>query len=371
MKVLHICNDYLGSSVYKELYSRLDRNHIEQIVFCPTRKTNIKDNNLLIFNEPSSRFVFSMPIKKYHRIFFNLKIKYLFKELVRQVDFTAVDLIHATTFFSDGAIALKQKTCFGVPYIVNVRSTDVDIFLKYRPDLYPMAIKILENAKAVVFVSEVLKRKFEQYKVFKSVLSKFQNKFSVIVNGVNQECLENIESKKVIDRPSKIIYVGSFIKRKGLDKLIHAVAQLRKQDNPELRLTIVGGKGDKEEEYLEIINSHSEFVNYKGLIKEKSSLIKEYRNNHIFAMPSYNETFGLVYVEALSQGLPILMGRNEAIDGMLDNVGETVDPHSITSIKMGLKKLIDNYSQYYIDPSIVSTFNWDSIAQKYMALYEP
>ncbi len=42
-------------------------------------------------------------------------------------------------------------------------------------------------------------------------------------------------------------------------------------------------------------------------------------------MPSRAETFGLVYVEALLNGLPILYTKNEGIDEMYDNVGEAVD----------------------------------------------
>jgi glycosyltransferase involved in cell wall biosynthesis len=47
----------------------------------------------------------------------------------------------------------------------------------------------------------------------------------------------------------------------------------------------------------------------------KEKLLNNYRNSDIFIMPSYNETFGLVYIEAMSQGLPIIYTQNEGVDG--------------------------------------------------------
>ena len=37
-KVLHLCNDYLGSNVHKNLYKKLSEKGIKQVVFCPLRK---------------------------------------------------------------------------------------------------------------------------------------------------------------------------------------------------------------------------------------------------------------------------------------------------------------------------------------------
>jgi len=80
---------------------------------------------------------------------------------------------------------------------------------------------------------------------------------------------------------------------------------------------------------------------------DKEKLLSIYRNHQIFAMPSKHETFGLVYIEALLQGLPILYSRNEGIDGMYGSeIGEAVKNSSIEEIELRLSKLIDNLDNY-------------------------
>ena len=63
------------------------------------------------------------------------------------------------------------------------------------------------------------------------------------------------------------------------------------------------------------MNSYKEYMTYYGEITDKKTLKNLYRENDMFVMPSKNETFGLVYIEALLQGLPILYAKNEGIEG--------------------------------------------------------
>ena len=67
-------------------------------------------------------------------------------------------------------------------------------------------------------------------------------------------------------------------------------------------------------------------------------------------MPSFNETFGLVYIEALSQNLPILYTKSEGIYKYFEegHLGIGVEPSNITSIKKGLDFIINNYQSLKI-----------------------
>jgi len=88
-------------------------------------------------------------------------------------------------------------------------------------------------------------------------------------------------------------------------------------------------------------------------------------------MPSRSETFGLVYVEALSQGLPVIFTKNEGIDGFFGSeIGEPVNCEDSAEIYNAIVKIIDNYSAYNFDSqSIVKKFNWEKIAQDYNLMY--
>jgi glycosyltransferase involved in cell wall biosynthesis len=64
-----------------------------------------------------------------------------------------------------------------------------------------------------------------------------------------------------------------------------------------------------------------------------------------FIMPTTNETFGMVYIEALSAGIPIIYSKEQGIDGYFDiaDIGPAVDPKSVKSIYMGIIQVIENY----------------------------
>src|SRR5690606_18722373 len=108
MKVLHICNDYSYSKVYMNLYSSLDRLNVEQVIYHPLRSDLNINKNKFEFLVENSKLVYSkLRIKSFHRIFFRLKAKQIYKDLINQIDVTKFDVSYPTTLFSDGAIALR------------------------------------------------------------------------------------------------------------------------------------------------------------------------------------------------------------------------------------------------------------------------
>ncbi|NMA74678.1 MAG: glycosyltransferase, partial [Bacteroidales bacterium] len=96
-----------------------------------------------------------------------------------------------------------------------------------------------------------------------------------------------------------------------------------------------------------------------------------YKTHDIFAMPSIAETFGLVYIEALTQGKPILYTQNEGVEGTYINVGESVNCYSVSDITEGLKRIIVNYNSYDFKPKeIAINHNWNMIGEQYSLIYK-
>ena len=64
-------------------------------------------------------------------------------------------------------------------------------------------------------------------------------------------------------------------------------------------------------------------------------------------MPSFHETFGLVYIEAMSQGLPIIYTKGEGIDGYFKEatVGYSVNPKDVKNIVKKIEMIIHNYNK--------------------------
>ncbi len=237
MKVLHLCNDYLGSKVHRNLYTALAPLAVKQVVYFPLRSWKAPN---AIKEIRKIETIVGFQLKMYHKIFFRKKIADLYHDLCMKIDFKDIDLIHATTLFSDGALAYKIFKNNGIPYVLAVRTVDVNRFLKLRPDLFFMAKAILSNATSIIFISEALKTNFFKHLFIKTFMPGLISKSKVIYNGIDSYWLENKMGVHVI-RPTKILYVGYFDNNKNVLRLIQAFMQLKKEF-PQIELNLVGEK---------------------------------------------------------------------------------------------------------------------------------
>ena len=197
-----------------------------------------------------------------------------------------------------------------------------------------------------------------------------QEKSQIIPNGVNPYWLEHWQIRS--DTPASsnnILYVGLFDDNKNVLRLMQAVLQLQQQ-MPDIHLDLVGGGGNREQEVLNLVQQHPDTFRYLGKVYDKEKLQHIYAGNRVFAMPSLHETFGLVYVEALSQGLALLYTKGEGIDGLFEEkVGEAVTPTDVNEIAEALKRLLTQPEQYQ-RPEAFARFDWKEIAKKYQTIYD-
>lgn len=367
MKVLHLSNDFAGSTVHAELYQRLAAAGAEQVVYCPVRDAALVGRNA--FESEHTEIIYSPILKKIHRLLFHLKIKDLVKDVEQRVDLSKIDVVHATTLFSDGAVALQLKKRYGIPYIVAVRNSDINVFMRYMPHLWTVHREVIRHAEKVVFISPNLQQRVTRHWTLVGLSKVLAQKGVVIANGLNDYWLAHRGASPAAKSHS-VAYVGKFDSNKNVLRLMHAVLQLR-QRIPDLRLNLVGGGGERERHVLQLVASHPECFTYHGLIFDKPILQSIYQHCSVMAMPSKKETFGLVYLEAMSQGLRVLYTRGEGIDGLFSKrVGEKVDPYSVRGIEKALERLLLTPEAYdALDAADFETFRWSSIAEHYCEIY--
>lgn len=367
MKVLHICNDFCGSKVHTNLYRELDRLGLSQTVFTCYRGGYPEGTNS--FEAFNTDFVYKGVLSTKHRFFFHYKINTVYKELIQSVDPNDYTLTHAVTMFTDGAVAYKLFKDYGIPYIISVRNTDINEFLAVAPHTWGTGIKVLLNAKKIIFLSKAPKEKFCRHFLIKQILPKIKDKFIVQPNGIDDFWLDNVSHH--INLSHNIIYVGKFDINKNVVRLIHAVLQLKKEIG-DVQLHLVGGDGSREKTIMKLVEAHKDCLFYHGKVYDILKLCELYRQSSVFAMPSIHETFGLVYLEALSQNLPVLYTKDQGIDGLFDShVGEPVNPFSTESIKIALRKLLLNRSYYSFKNTLdLNLFRWEVIAKEYLSCYE-
>ena len=136
-----------------------------------------------------------------------------------------------------------------------------------------------------------------------------------------------------------------------------------------IEFTIVGKIAD-DKIFQQI--TRTSFVHYVPA-QPKEQLKKLYNQNDVFVMPSYTETFGLVYVEAMSQGLPVVYSKGQGFDGQFEEgaVGYHVDFSDIIDIKNAIKRIIKEYESISQRcPTLAQRFCWSKIVSKYEEIYK-
>lgn len=349
------------------MIKNLDDLDVNQIVFNAVRGEEFVGRNA--FEAKNTEFVYANVVKPFHKYFYHVKRNRVYSEMQKRIDVKNIDLCHASTLFTDGGLAYKLHKQFGVPYFVAVRNTDVNEFMKLLPNTWIDGMKILLNAEKIFFISEGLRKKFEDHIMVKFILSKIKHKFVLMPNGIEDYFLDHVDRSDRVG--NKIVYVGNFTANKNVVRIANAVLQLRKEPQfKDLSLTMVGGGREPDCTLPNLIKDNPDALNFIGPIYDKAELCKIFRASRLFAMASIYETFGLVYIEALSQNLPVLYTKNQGIDGLFGpEVGEAVNPLSEDEILEGLKKMLTgtNYSNRNID---FEEFRWSRVAAKYKEFYK-
>lgn len=368
--ILHICSDYVKQNIYAQLVDNLNRIGIEQFVFSAVRtKEEALKRPLDI--PPKLYYDIKNILTPKHRFLFTSKINLICDHLVVQKNWVGnCELIHSHFLYSDGAAARRLGVEFKKPYITAVRNTDLNIFMKYRPDLWPMAKSVLLDSAAVIFLSPAYRDQLIS-RLPNTLAKKVALKTVVIPSGVGSSWLEHqplmSEQKKII----RALYVGDFTANKNISKILRSVEEFSRTRSVRLTLVGGGGKGEKDVE-KDLANPRFQFVTRHKPIYDSNILRDLVRNHDIFIMPSIKETFGIVYLEALSQGLPIIYSRGQGVDGLLKNpkVGIAVDPHDIKSISNAISVLASRLDLRQMCINEASRFSWERIASRYKLLYD-
>lgn len=367
MNILNINSYYYSSTVHKQLVTHLQSQGVSSLTYVPLVKGYSPREECKYGSE--NHVVTSECFNKPDRYIFHVKHRKILKDITNRICFTDFNYSHAHSLFSNGYIALQIKRRYGLPYVVTVRDTDMNTFFKYMLHLRGLGIEILQEADKIIFLSATYRDYlFEKY-FKKPYAEEVLNKTVVIPNGIDSYWLRNINTpRKVLENQTlNLIYVGAVSKRKNITTTIKAIEILRERGY-NVKFTVVGKLVDKS--VIENIK-RLRYVNYLGQ-KNREDLLEIYRNNDIFVMPSITETFGLVYAEAMSQGLPIIYTKGQGFDGQFQEglVGYSVGCYNSDQIADRIIKLVNSYENTSKNCiNLCGKFDWNTIAAEYKNTY--
>ncbi len=369
MRVLHINCNYTSSNLHQKLIDALNKIGILNRVVIPRyygapsrAETNEEEKVLECF-------------RKNDRFLFFLKQRKINQAVKKAIDPERFDIIHAYTLFTDGNCARNLSLEYGIPYVVAIRNTDVNAFFRWRILLRPRGVQIMKDASSVFFLSDAYRKTvFEKY-IPKELIGLISSKSKVIPNGIDEFWLKNrpnrevfaLRIKQIRSQEIRLVYAGRIDKNKNIPTIQQAACLLREKGY-RVSLTVIGRVEDSSE-YERILSQPHTTVKEE---QPKEQLINEYRDHSIFVMPSFHESFGLVYAEAISQGLPVVYSKGQGFDSQFEDgvVGYSACSHSAEDVARAILQIVEAYEEFperCIECAAV--FNWACIAEEYNSVY--
>lgn len=369
-KVLHVCSN--RNPIYVNLWDELIENRIDLSVFhFSNKRVGMPEPGSIYDKEYIDT---SLPFSNIDRWFFFNKEKKVMRTLKNRLSGKSFNMIHAHTLFSEGYLAYKLHKESGIPYIVAVRNTDINVFFKYRKYLHGLGCEILKNADRIIFLTSVYEQKlFDKY-IPKKFRDELKSKIVIIPNGIDSLFLNNMAQprSRVSENKLNVITVGMVNKNKNQTYICDQLEKYQK-DNPDI---IVSYKNfgiirfERDKKYAALLNKYPFAERCEP--KSHMELIEEYRKADIFALLSKTESFGIVYAEAISQALPILYTKGEGFDTQFDDgvVGHAVDLSKNGDFVQKLESILKDYegfSKRALEGA--SKFDWKKIGRRYSELY--
>ncbi len=155
---------------------------------------------------------------------------------------------------------------------------------------------------------------------------------------------------RIPSNPLKLLFVGRLVEIKGLKEFLDATKDLRTSFN----LTVIGD-GQQSEELKNQAFEQKIAVQFLGKLS-RPEILEVMMESDALIMPSLGDEWGLVIIEAMSVGLPIVGSTKAgAVDELnrIQEIGATFDPEIPESIKEALEKVVswdnEKWNQYRVD----------------------
>ncbi|PPD58702.1 glycosyltransferase [Dehalogenimonas etheniformans] len=205
-----------------------------------------------------------------------------------------------------------------------------------------------------------------------------ESKISVVPCGVDPDLFRPIDRRQARmtlgfhDKPL-VLFVGRLDKLKGIDQLIEAMSLV---EVPDCRLVVIGG-----DEYsraalerlktLADILRISDRVEFIGAVPQRE-LPWYYASADVVAVPSYSETFGMVALEAVSSGTPVVSTDVGAASLIIKEgfSGSVVSGNEPSALAPALTKWLENCNtdKNKLHDSVTG-FGWNAVAERMENVY--
>jgi glycosyltransferase involved in cell wall biosynthesis len=232
-------------------------------------------------------------------------------------------VVHAHTAYPDGAAAIALADRLGWPLFVTEHASFVANQLA-DPDIRAQYAAVVARATRFFAVSTMLADEL------RTGLPELADRIHVLPNAVPVDHFRVVPLAE--RRPDELLFVGYWKVAKGIETLLRATA-LAHARRPSIRLRLVGRTADPDEErtWRELVRTLEidDVVSFEST-RDRAGVADAMARASVFVHPSRRETFGVVAVEALATGMPVVAtdsgGVTEILGPEPELLGALVQP---------------------------------------------
>jgi glycosyltransferase involved in cell wall biosynthesis len=277
--------------------------------------------------------------------FGEIGLLYIYRKIKKK--YGKPDIIHAH-FTMIGAIASILKKKYNLPLVFTEHSSSINRNAISRKT-FSFGKIAFKNADKIISVSLALSKRIRQHFYVDSI----------IVHNLADSSIFNF-NEKVQDDKFTFISVGSLIYEKGHDLLIEAFHHANLNNN--VYLYIIGG-GHLQAKLQKKINTFglNEKIILTGQI-ERNEIGRIMQRSDAFVLASRVETFGVVYIEAMLAGLPVIATACGGPEEFVDKDNGILIP--VDNVELLAKALIDMHNN-------INKFKREQISQQCRHNFSP
>lgn len=272
-----------------------------------------------------------------------------------------IDIIHAHSFIWGGCAGTILGKKYNIPIMVTEHYTGYarKLFSNDEKNIIKYSIN---NADKVVAVSNGLKNSLKEYMCDK------EKEIEIIPNMVDTDLFNNMKNNIDVKKNEKFIFLSIcyLMHKKGIDLLLKCFKKaFDEQDDVKL---IIGGDGEEKENLIKLCRELAieEKVEFLGALS-RENVAKKMIECNCFVLPSRFETFGVVYIEALATGKPVIATNTDAIYDIIDkNNGLIVEKENEEQLIKALIKMKNEYNKYnsnLISKSCIDKFGKENVSK--------
>lgn len=281
------------------------------------------------------------------------------------------DLIHVHSALYAGTFAARLKQRYAIPYLLSEQSTAFARGL-LPPWQIKMARRSYRNASARVVVSPALGQKITEV-LGNDAVPDWQWIPNIVDPAFTESAIQ--ESPKKTDDTQLFCYlhIALMTEKKGQCDLLQAFAA-QFSDHPNVRLRI-GGDGPLRARLEQLARTLgiAHQVTFLGRLS-REQVLTEMQHADVFVLPSHYETFGVVVIEALACGKPVVATTCGGPEFILhEKNGRLVPPRDPLALGKALAEVQKHYSSYdqcAIRTECLAHYSGEAIADRFSKLYQ-